>query len=346
MTLPEDPPGSRPGPSVRARLTQLWRTYRRPFWILHSVWALLTGALVIFLSRERYGFVPWVVGFLALTWASTLFFTRPAGGPDGGGIGRDLTSYVTRVLYQETLFFLLPFYAYSTVFPSWNVLFVALLGCLAILACLDLIFDRWLRDYPSFGLIFFASVAFAALNLLLPLMVGLRPRLAAGIAAVAAVGTAAPLALRGRNSSLWTRLRLGGAALAILALAFVADGLVPPVPLRLQRLTFGTGFDQEDLSLRGTLGSPVEAGSVGGQLVALAEVFAPSNVPARIVLEWRRDGEVLRTSREVEILAHRSGFRVWDVYRPEGAGLSAGVYRIVLKTVDGRLFGAAELVLD
>lgn len=35
---------------------------------------------------------------------------------------------------QETLFFLLPFYAYSTVVPSWNPGFVALLATLAVLA--------------------------------------------------------------------------------------------------------------------------------------------------------------------------------------------------------------------
>ena len=60
-----------------------YERHRRAFWILHSIWALVTGAAVIVAAHNRYGFVPWVVAFLGLTWISTLFFSRHLGRAGG-----------------------------------------------------------------------------------------------------------------------------------------------------------------------------------------------------------------------------------------------------------------------
>ena len=90
----------------------LHHRYSRAFWAVHSGWALFTGGLVLVLAHNRYGFLPWVVLFLTLTWASTLFFSRFAVRRDSARLrfAQGFVSYLTRVMYQETLFFLLPFY--------------------------------------------------------------------------------------------------------------------------------------------------------------------------------------------------------------------------------------------
>src|SRR5258707_10278594 len=115
---------------------ELHDKFGRLFRALHSAWALISGIAVLVLAHNRYGFLRWVVLFLALTWGSTLAFSYL------GGIARALVSYLTRVMYQETLFFLLPFYFYSTTFWSWNVPYLAVLASLAVLSCFDLIVDR------------------------------------------------------------------------------------------------------------------------------------------------------------------------------------------------------------
>jgi hypothetical protein len=289
------------------------------------------------------------VGFLLLTWASTLYFSRPLAGEVDDSLSarfrRGLASYLTRVLYQETLFFVLPFYAYSVVFPSWNVVFPLVLALLAVLACLDLLFDRWLHESQVFGLVFFTSVAFGVLNLLLPMLFALRPAVATPVAAVTALATAAPLALRGGARGLGSRLRLAAAGLAILVMATGVPQLVPAVPLRLEGVTFAADLDRGSLEPAGVIGDDADAGVVHGQLVVVARVFAPSNVPARVALDWYVDRALVRSSREVDIVAHRDGFRVWDALRPENGTLAPGVYRIVLRTADNRVFGAASLRL-
>lgn len=316
--------------------------------MLHSAWALVAGSVVVILARERYHLVLWVVLFLALAWASTLYFGQAVTADEAAPptLVHEVASYVTRALYQQTLFFLLPFYAYSTVVGSPNVLFLVLLGSLAVFSCVDLTFDRWLRTRPVFALMFFTIVAFAAINLLLPLLVGLPPRLAAPAAALIAIGAAVPLALRTAPRTLGAQVRLAAAAVLTLVAAVGFPSLIPPVPLRLQRATFASGIERGSLAPVDTLGGHVTSTQVGETLVVLAEIFAPSALPASVQMEWWRDGVLLRTSRQVEITAHYAGFRVWDSYRPESGALTPGRYRTVLRTAERRVFGVARITVD
>jgi hypothetical protein len=261
-------------------------------------------------------------------------------------MAHEVTSYFTRVMYQETLFFLLPFYTYSTVVDSPNVLFLALLGGLAAFSCIDLVFDRWLRTRPIFGLTFFAVVAFAALNLLLPLLLGLRLRFATPAAALLALAAAVPLAHRivaQRHG--YGRARLAAAAVAFVALPVGFPELIPPVPLRLQSATFAPRIDPRTLALDDTLRSPVSSAEVGGELVVVVEVFAPSALPTEVALEWRRDGITVRQSRTIEIVARAPGFRVWDGWRPPDGAVSPGRYEVILRTQSDRVFGVAKLTV-
>jgi hypothetical protein len=315
--------------------------------MLHSAWALTTGTVVVVFARERYHLVLWVVLFLALTWASTLYFGRAVGVEEKGppGLLHEVTSYLTRHLYQDTLFFLLPFYAYSTVIGSPNVLFLGLLGGLALFSCIDLLFDRLLRTRPVFALMFFAIVAFSAINLLLPLLVGLPPRFAAPAAALLAVGGAVPLAMRTTRNTWGVRVRLMAAAAVLVGVAVGLPGLIPPVPLRMERATFASGIDSRTLVPTDSLPERVSATDVGGALFVIFEVFAPTALPAHVQLEWRRDGELLRLSREVSITAHASGFRVWDGWHAPTTPLPPGRYRVVLRNSGRRVFGVAKLTI-
>jgi hypothetical protein len=322
--------------------------------MVHSVWGLATGVIVVVLARERYAFVPWVIVFLSVTWLSTMFFGRrpsaesapqpePSDATSAPGIGDELASYVTRILYQETLFFLLPFYAYSTVLASPNVLFLVLFGGLAVFSCLDLAFDRLLRTSAVFGLVFFATVAFAAINLLLPIVLGLDPEIATPLAAVVAVASAVPLTLRAAANRAGARVRLGAAAGAILVVAIGLPSVVPPAPLRMTSATFASRIDRQTLELRDTLTSGGSSTPTDGALIVLVQVFAPAAVPTNVSLEWKRNGEAFRTSRGVDIVAHDAGFRVWDSWRPESNEVPPGRYEVTLKAHGGRVFGVAQL---
>lgn len=362
IQIPPDSPGERPedlpvapapAASLRQRAWRFWSKHRTLLWTLHSMWALATGVLVIWLAQEQYGFVPWVVLFLGLTWLSTLYFGRKTAsalaGPDTTrppGPAVEATSYVTRVMYQETLFFLLPFYAYSMVIDAPNVVFMVLLGSLAILSCIDLVFDRWLRTSQVRSLLFFALVTFAAVNLLIPLLAPVDPALATRLAAGVAVTGALPLALQGKLPS---RKEAGFLALATAIFLSIVIGfprLIPPVPLRLQELTFAADIDRETLEITIPLQDEVRSATLADGLYVRIEIFAPTAVPAQVNLRWELDGEPIRDTRTIEITAHSWGFRIWDGWRPESGRIEPGRYDVILETQARRVFGTATIVVN
>jgi hypothetical protein len=314
------------GVALRARLRALRERHGRAFWIAHSLWALAQGLAVAVLAEARPDYAVWVFGLLAGVWGTTLFFCRSAlvaARPASLRVG--VASYATRVFYQQTLFFLLPFYVRSTTPSSPNLAFTLVLAALAALACLDLAFDRWLRGSPAFAATFFFAVAYAALQLLLPLAARVPFALAqplslslALVAALASVGLA-----RGPTR----RERVLGAlpAAALAALLLAAPLLVPPAPLRV------ADFGVETLA---------------GTLRATVHVAAPVPVPVHVTLQWGRGRELLRTSRDVSITAHGAGFRVWDeLSRAKLAGepRSPGELHVDVLTATGQLIGRRAL---
>lgn len=334
---------------VRQRLRALGRRfealharYSRLFWTLHSVWALLTGAAVLVLAHNRYGFLPWVVLFLALTWGTTLFFSRWTRQEVSPALrfAQGFVSYLTRVMYQETLFFLIPFYLYSTTLGSPNSIYVVLIGILAVLSCFDLLFDRLLRSKRSFALGFFALVSFSALQFFLPVLLRIRVHLGAYLAG--ALAYLAALALAFRLRELRAPRRLAAAALGLLVVLVgvrVLRPLVPPVPLRLTKLKVAERLDPKTLQTSDDLGDRVAARELGRTLYVVATIFAPTKLPTTLALRTVVDGREIRASRTVELEAHPRGFRVWDRLHAPAGGFPPGRYRVEVWTGEGQLVG-------
>lgn len=328
---------------------QLHKKYARVFWALHSVWALASGVAVLVLAHNRYGFVRWAVLFLALTWVSTLFFSHITVDNDSRAMrfAQGVVSYVTRVMYQETLFFLIPFYFYSTTFPSWNSMYVILLAALAVLSCFDILFDRLLRESRAFAMGFFAFVSYSALLFFFPILLQTRLHNAAYLAG--AISFVAAISLTDIRSEL-RKPR----AIAVLVLAFVATlGVVrairiftPPVPLRLTRVRVSSTIERDSLRAKDDLKDVIPMSRLGrGRLYATATVFSPSRLPATVQVRFVSNGEVLRTSRSADVVAHPGGFRVWDSVRAGKGGFKPGVYHVEIWTGDGQLVGRRSVRL-
>jgi hypothetical protein len=325
----------------------LHQRYARTFWAVHSAWALFTGGVVLVLAHNRYGFLPWVVLFLTLTWASTLFFSRFAVVRDSPRLrfAQGFVSYLTRVMYQETLFFLLPFYFFSTTFPSWNSGYVFLLAGLAALSCFDMLFDRLLRTRRPFAVGFFAVVTYSALQFFVPLVLHVQIHNGAYIAAALSFFASLPVAYSWQE--LWQGRRLALIALALAAIIGVLKfgrALVPPVPLRLTSMTFSVGIDPTTLQLEHELPRAVPAAELSeGRLCVRATIFSPRRLPVRVRLRFIRDGHLLKTSRALDLVAHRRGFRVWEALRGRPQGFVPGLYRVEVWTSEGQLVGRGEI---
>ena len=294
--------------------------YARLFWALHSAWALISGIAVLVLAHNRYGFLRWVVLFIALTWGSTLFFSRIAIDETSRAmkLAQSLVSYLMRVMYQETLFFLIPFYFYSATFPSWNFLYVVALAAFAMLSCFDLLFDRLMREHRWFSTGFFAFVSFSALQFFLPLL--LRTRIDNSEYLAAAIAFLAALALARRLDDLRDRRRLVAIVIAFAGVLIgvrVFRPLLPPVPLRLTRLRISGVLNPRTLNAPRDFDKEIPASELKrGRIYAVATVFSPERIPARLQMNFVQNGKVLRQSRTLDLTARPGGFRIWDSVKP------------------------------
>ncbi|HSP35543.1 MAG TPA: DUF5924 family protein [Thermoanaerobaculia bacterium] len=293
---------------------ELHARYGRVLWALHSAWALLSGIVVLVLAHNRYGFLRGAIVFIALTWASTLFFPRTVDAASPAGrVAQNVVSYLTRVMYQETLFFLLPFYFYSATVLSWNFLYVIALAAFAVLSCFDELFDRLLGDYRWFAIGFFAFVSFSGLQLFIPLV--LRMHVDIGELIAAAISFIGAIVLAGRWRDFRNARRLAAAAVAFAAtLAVVAFGaLLPPVPLRLTRLAFAGALNPRTLNTSTQFQGEIPRSELRrGRVYAIATVFSPERIPAQMQIRFISGGNVVRESRLVDLTARPDGFRVWD----------------------------------
>lgn len=301
---------------IGVRFEALYSRYSRLFWTLHSIWALFWGAGVLVLAHNRYGYLPWVVSFLGLTWVSTLFFSRVTSSVQSKAMryAQEFVSYLTRVMYQGTLFFLIPFYAYSATFFSPNSLFVAFLLVMAVFSCFDLPFDRLLRRHRAFALTFFFLVTFAALNFFFPLIFGTRLHhgtyLAIGLALAAALPLAYPFRELVRRPML---LRAGVILLLALLGVRALRPFLPPVPLRLAKVRFAAHLDPATLASPRDWATAIPSSELeDGKLYVVVTIFAPTSIPTTVTIKVLRSGVVVRTSQVVELVAHEKGFRVWD----------------------------------
>src|ERR1043166_3201637 len=259
----------------------LYDRYARLLWALHSAWALLSGIAVLVLAHNRYGFVRWVILFLALTWGSTLFVSRISGSSSLVRFAHGVVSYLTRVMYQETLFFLIPFYFYSATLRSWNFVFVVILCALAVLSCFDLLFDRLLREHRWFAAGFFAFVSFSALQVFLPLLLRTQIEdselLAAAISFFAALGLSAGVGSGGMAAA----LRIALVFVAVMVGVRVLRPLLPPVPLRMTALRFSGELDHRTLSAPSTFTSDIPRSALRrGRIYAVASGVSPARGPA------------------------------------------------------------------
>ena len=324
---------------------ELHEKYAGLFWGLHSAWALVSGIAVLVLAHNRYGFLRWVVLFIALTWGSTLFFSRFTAGEESRGMrfARGVVSYLMRVMYQETLFFLIPFYFYSATFPSWNFLYVLALAVFAVLSCFDMLFDRLLREHRWFSTGFFAFVSFSALQFFLPLL--LRTRIDNAEYLAVAISFIAALALAGRFADLRESRRLAVIVLAFIGVLMgvrVFSFLIPPVPLRMTRLRISGSFNPRTMTARADYEKEIPAVELRrGRLYAVATVFSPQRIPARLQMNFIQSGKVLRASRTLDFTAYSGGFRIWDsLLLPRKP--ASDVYRIEVWS-SGQLLGKRDV---
>jgi hypothetical protein len=294
------------------------------------------GVLTLFVFRRGLPHVAWIIGYLLLLWLLFALVTQTRQPPRP--IVATAMDYTVQTLYHGLLLFVLPAYYAAATLTSVNVVFVALLVVLVLLATFDPWYAALVHPRPWLGAVFFMLSIFAALNVALPLL-GVRPYVALLLSAWAAVVAVTP-AVRAALVWSWSSAALATSVLGIVAAAAVSAGcvVIPPAPLFVARAslawTLGTTDSAEpvprdirtdDLRQRG--------------LTAFTAIYAPAGLRQPVAHVWKQDGHV-RDIISFSAVAggRREGYRTWSRKTTFPAD-PLGRWTVDVMTTSGQLIG-------
>lgn len=283
------------------RIKAFFGRHKALLWWLHSSYALFLGVMVILFAQKGFEHARVLAATLggALLVMLVVFRIFGAGKEQKENVHKSrgskirflLITYLLKNLYQPMLFFVLPFYWKSSSIDSVNGWFVFLLGVLAFLSTMDIIFDRFLVRHRIWASIYYGLTLFAGLNLVIPASFPNVPTLVTLLtsAFLSVVGfwlLHFPLgSLKEKRS--W--IILLAAALSFTSIVYVARRGIPPVPLYVQHGAVGPErLPDGRLAL--------EVGAVHttrlGDLWAVIEVALPGGEGDAFRHVWRyRDGD-------------------------------------------------------
>ena len=254
-----------------------------------------------------------------------------------------LMRFLTQLIHQESLFFVLPFFFVTTSWNSGQALFTGLLGVAALCSITDPVYNRHLAPrrwlFLAYHTLTLFAVLLAALPLILQLTTAQSYRWALGIAVALSF-----ISLFGvlRAQRWWRTLGLLGLTLALGGLGWVTRVWVPPATLWLTEVavspelndrTPGEGVDRvtaNDLRARG--------------LYAYTAINAPRGLNERIVHVWRFKG------REVDRIAldihggREAGYRAWT-HKRNFPSDPVGRWQVQVLTEAGQMIGTLRFTV-
>ncbi|WP_312245799.1 DUF5924 family protein [Stutzerimonas nitrititolerans] len=250
-----------------------------------------------------------------------------------------LLRYVTQMVHQESLFFIIPFFVITTTWNSGQALFTLLLGGAALVSLIDPLYYKWLTPRRWLYLAFHALTLFAVLLTALPIILHLSTpqsyQLALGVALLLALPSLGVL------FSEWNWKSLTGALLLACAVGFagwMGRTWVPPATLWLADVAVTTSFDGTSRQPGDRLRQVSEAELRGNGLYAYTAIDAPRGLKERIYHEWVHNG------RRVDRIAldisggRKAGYRAWT-HKQNFPEQPVGKWRVRVVTEAGQMIG-------
>ena len=250
-----------------------------------------------------------------------------------------LLRYATQLIHQESLFFVLPFLLFATVWNSAQAIFTGALICAALVSVIDPVYYKWLAPRRWLYLGYHTLALFVVLMTALPIILHMPTPQSYLYALGAAVVLSFPsLAVAIRGHGRWR-----GALLMLLVVTLGVVGWygrfwVPPATLRLTDVSVALQMDRERRAPQEPVGRVGTAQLHERGLYAYTAIDAPLGLTERIHHVWLLDGEeVDRIALDIQG-GREKGYRAWTHKQnfPEDA---VGQWRIEVLTEAGQMIG-------
>jgi hypothetical protein len=308
-----------------------------------SLASLGGGILTLFVFRRGLPHVAWIIGYLLLLWLLFALLTQVRQALESSArrahrLVATAVDYTIQSLYHALLLFVLPAYYAAATLTSANILFVALLAALILLATFDPWYSAIVQPRPWLGGVFFVVAIFAALNVALPLL-GVRPYVALLLSAWVAVVAVTP-AVRRAFDWPWRTAVVATTVAGVAAAAIVAVGCIaiPPAPMFVRRAALHWSADTVE-------SREPDAGAIRAEdlrsrgLTAYTAIYAPAGLRQPVAHVWKHDGRVMDVVSFAEVTGgRREGYRTWSRKTAFPAN-PLGRWTVDVMTTSGQLIG-------
>ena len=257
-----------------------------------------------------------------------------------------LLRYVTQMVHQESLFFIIPFFFITTTWNSGQSVFTVILGVAALVSLVDPLYYKWLAPRRWVYLAFHALTLFAVLLTALPIIFHLTTPQSYQWALGIAVALALP-SLSGLFATRNWKSVLGMLSLAAVVgfAGWMGRTWVPPATLWLTDVAVTTTLDDASRKPGNRLHQLTNQELHGNGLYAFTAINAPRGLKERIYHEWTHNGR--RVDRiPLDISGGReAGYRAWTHKRnfPQHA---EGRWRVRVVTEAGQMIGMLRFRVD
>ncbi len=307
-----------------------------------ALFGFCSGIASFVLVERHAGLAKVIAVIMLVSWLWLMLENSLRQGLDrwfGWKVPPPLLRYVTQMVHQESLFFIIPFFFITTTWNSGQSVFTLILGAAALVSLVDPLYYKWLAPRRWVYLAFHALTLFAVLLTALPIIF----HLSTPQSYLWALGIAVALALPSL-SGLFTTWNWKS-ALGMLALASVV-GLVgwlgrtwvPPATLWLTDVAITATLDDASREPGNRLRQLTNQELHSSGLYAFTAINAPRGLKERIYHEWTHNGR--RVDRiPLDISGGReAGYRAWTHKRnfPEHA---EGRWRVRVVTEAGQMIG-------
>lgn len=307
-----------------------------------ALFGFCSGVASFLLVERQAGLAKVIAAVMLFSWLWLMLENTLRRGLErrfGWKVPAPLLRYVTQMVHQESLFFIIPFFFITTTWNSGQALFTLLLGMAALVSLVDPLYYKWLAPRRWLYLAFHALTLFAVLLTALPIIFHLStPQSylwALGIAVLLALPS-----LRGLFPD-WSWKSL--VAIPLLACAVALGGWlgrtwVPPATLWLADVAVTQTLDNSSRKPGNRLRQLSLAELRAGGLFAFTAINAPRGLKERIYHEWVHNGR--RVDRiPLDISGGRqAGYRAWS-HKLNFPADATGKWRVQVMTEAGQMIG-------
>lgn len=284
--------------------------------------------------------VSWV--FLVLeNWLRESFKSR-----FGLNIPPALMHYLTQLVHQESLFFVLPFFLAVTTWNHTQAGFTALLILCALISVIDPLYYKQLAPRRSLFVIFHALALFAVLLVALPILLQLTTGQSLVFALIASLLFSLPSLVKFIANGRWWRRPLMMLMLAALAaVLWQVPSLVPPAALRLTEFNLVQQVDREQRTHSIHINRLDVQSLKRDGIYAWTAIRAPRGLQEKIHHLWIHNGkQVDRITLNIEG-GSEQGYRAWTqkLNFPEDP---VGKWQVKVVTDSGQLIGIKRFTVE